>query len=331
MKNESFSICYFPTNVIFVDDNQRFLKSVKFKIDKNQHHVLYDNPEKALLYLQSEYKSNQNIGIFSDDVESYDSSQIQSVFNFNVGKIVEHVLNPSRFDEISVLVTDYSMPTIDGIAFCKKIKHLPIKKILVTGEADEALAVAAFNEGIIDRFIFKNDPNFDAILKKYIEELKHAYFQEMTKNALNVLDHNKAFCFKNPALMDVFNKVLTEKNIVEYYLLNTTGSSLLLDENANTYWFIVQNEEDRGMYLDFAEDNEAPEALISELESGKKIIYLSDTDNTASIQGEEWESVAYPATKLDESICYSLTKNISDSKIDTSKIISFADYLEKTI
>ncbi len=328
MKNDQLLICYFPTNIMFVDDNQRFLKSVKFKLEENQSHVLYDNPEEALSYLQNEYHPNPNIGTLNANADSYYALQTHTAFDLDVSHIAKQVLNPGRFDEISVLITDYSMPTMDGITFCKKVRNFPIKKILVTGEADESLAVTAFNEGDIDRFILKSNPNFDSLLKTYIHELQQQYFQEITKSTLDMLHHNKNFGLNSVASMEVFNKILKEKKIVEYYLLDTTGSFLLLDKDGKTYWFVVQNEEDRNTCLDFATDNGAPEQLISDLKECKKLVYLWNVDDGVDIEGDRWESVAYKSEKLaDSSCCYALLNQINGAKIDISNVSSYANYM----
>jgi CheY-like chemotaxis protein len=42
-----------------------------------------------------------------------------------------------RFATPSVLVVDYSMPQMNGLEFCAAVAHLPCKKILFTGAADE--------------------------------------------------------------------------------------------------------------------------------------------------------------------------------------------------
>jgi CheY-like chemotaxis protein len=46
-----------------------------------------------------------------------------------------------------VLVVDYSMPQMNGVEVCEALRHLPCKKILFTGAADEKVAVERLQSG----------------------------------------------------------------------------------------------------------------------------------------------------------------------------------------
>jgi hypothetical protein len=58
----------------------------------------------------------------------------------------------------------------------RRCAHLPCKKILFTGAADEKVAVGAFNRGLIDRYIKKSDDHALDILEVEIAALQRAYF-----------------------------------------------------------------------------------------------------------------------------------------------------------
>jgi signal transduction histidine kinase len=59
---------------------------------------------------------------------------------------------PNIFD---IIITDYSMPEMNGLEFCKKLisKKLPIPKVLLTGAGSEHLAVEALKVGVDDYLI----------------------------------------------------------------------------------------------------------------------------------------------------------------------------------
>ena len=57
-----------------------------------------------------------------------------------------------------VAVMDVAMPELNGMEFCRRITDPSIRKIVLTGKADEHVAVKSFNEGLIDRFIRRIHP-----------------------------------------------------------------------------------------------------------------------------------------------------------------------------
>ena len=69
-------------------------------------------------------------------------------------KALELVTSGQNF---GVVVSDMRMPGLDGIAFLQKIKEVsPLTvRIMLTGNADQATAVKAINEGCIFRFLSK--------------------------------------------------------------------------------------------------------------------------------------------------------------------------------
>lgn len=58
---------------------------------------------------------------------------------------------------VSLIITDYRMPQMDGIEFLKEIKRLypETLRMVLTGYADTQIALDAINEGEVYRFITK--------------------------------------------------------------------------------------------------------------------------------------------------------------------------------
>jgi CheY-like chemotaxis protein len=108
-----------------------------------------------------------------------DKSVTRHVIDVSLDMIHREVHNEHRFEQVSVVVVDYDMPEIDGLEFCRNLKNKAIKKILLTGKADEQTAVRAFNEKTIDRFIRKQDDDVMARLNRAIAELQREHFDQI--------------------------------------------------------------------------------------------------------------------------------------------------------
>ena len=78
----------------------------------------------------------------------------------NIDTHHQQIYNSERFAQISVVITDYAMPEMDGVDFLRQIKHSEIKRILLTGVADEKIAVKAFNWGTYRPFFPEKHSKF---------------------------------------------------------------------------------------------------------------------------------------------------------------------------
>src|SRR6185369_10734710 len=86
----------------------------------------------------------------------------------------------SRQQRVSVAVVDYDMPKMTGVEFCRAIRDLPVKTILLTGKAGLETAISAFNEGVIDCFLQKQDANVSSALRREIKRLQEEYFEDIS-------------------------------------------------------------------------------------------------------------------------------------------------------
>lgn len=67
--------------------------------------------------------------------------------------------NPARYQLAQTCVVDYAMPGTDGLKVLNTLQDWPGSRILLTGQADEQIAIQAFNGGLIDQFIPKQTPD----------------------------------------------------------------------------------------------------------------------------------------------------------------------------
>ncbi len=323
-------ICYFPTTTVFIDDNKRFLSNLSFKLDEKLAYLLFDNPRKALQFLNIESTFNHLTSkCLSINLELEGCAPNQHSLHVNLGAICKEIYNGKRFNEVSVVVVDYSMPNMNGLDFAKQIKNPYIKIIMLTGEADQHLAVKAFNEGAIHKFILKSDQNFEETLNQSIKELQQEFFQDITEGLIRLLMVESSNCLEDPNFRKVFNKAIKEKQVVEYYLIDTTGSFLLLDAKGEPSWLIVKSLDGLRMYYEIAADTHAPKILLEQLKKGEKIAHFFNTDALHEVNGIDWELYLYLAKPLQgkQGYFYALIDKITGSDIKRENIVSYEYYL----
>lgn len=77
--------------------------------------------------------------------------------------------------EVSLIISDYNMPRMNGLVFLKQVNelHPHILTIMLTGQAEMDIAVQAINEAGVYKFILKpwNDDDFRITLMRSIESI----------------------------------------------------------------------------------------------------------------------------------------------------------------
>lgn len=333
--------CYFPTTVLFVDDRQDYLESLKVLIDRITCYRFYTEPQKAIEYLQNDYTSTiflQNwISHLNDQTVAPDYDDHHAFVDINLFSIHKEIYSDHRFSEVSVIVVDYAMPGMNGIEFSKQIKsslkNSAIKILMLTGQADHAFGVDALNEGVIDYFITKESgADFKQKLNNAIKKLQLQYFIELSAPLIQNLTINPRCGLTNPAYRALFDRIKSENQILEYYLINDRGCFLMFDFEGNPYWLLVNNEEDMKNSYQCLVDNDLPKEIIQPVQDRKKLLFFFSDKDKIITSNDQWLQYLHPATKLmseKEIYYYSFVHGKAAYDINLEKIVSYRKFLEK--
>lgn len=331
MKQPRLGICYYPTTIGLIDDNKEYLKHLlaRLAMEERLPCVTYDDPKKALQYLTQEYKADPFINrcLTSQDNNEYD----HLVVDFDIRAIHQEIQNPNRSNELTVLVIDYAMPSINGLDICRQLRNTAVKIIMLTGEAGKDFAVNVFNEGSIDKFILKDTPDIMDVLVQTIHELQLKYFLDLSKMALNkIADFSNQIlrCLEDAAFVKFFQQLCETHHIVEYYLMDTHGSFLLLDAQGQPSWLAVADEELMSSYAQLAELDDAAPTMVAAIKNKQSIPYFY-TEADFSVRPAEWQRYLHPAKMLQGKQNYYYA-HITDPKaydINRDKIVSYQKIL----
>jgi len=322
--------CFFPTHVLFLDDNSNHLNSIATEVDEFKViPSLFNNSVKALHYLQNEYKAcsiRQQFLVLPEDHEF-----AHSTINVDIRAIHRIIINPRRFQDISVLVSDYSMPDMHGLDFLKHIQKMKIKKMMLTGEADANLAITAFNNGLIQKFIRKDAMDFSHELNAAIDELQGQYFSDLTGIVIDSIINDPNYhysCLNNPRYPGLLEQICQELKIVEYYLLDEHGSCLMADLEGNLTILAVKSEASMQEHYAFAKE-EAEANITEALQRGDKLPFFFSAQDLAT-PPTQWENYLYPAKKIGTKapLYYAIIREVNKHIPGLSNITSFKDYLE---
>ncbi len=273
--------CHHPTSVVFIDDNRKYLSTLNIKLDIRQFSPkFFFNSSEALSFLQSYEPNPFTKRCMSRPEEShFDHRNLE----IDVRKIREELYNPARFDEISVVVVDYAMPGLNGLELCQQLKERrSYKIILLTGEADESKAVAAFNEGIIDKFLRKDLYDFHNVLNQTILNLQQDYFTNLSQLILDSLtkDHEHPIInwLDEPAFLELFDKIYQDHDFTEYYITDAFGSFMFLSYSGKPAWLVVKSEDEMVAAFEVADNSDTafPKAMLEAMRDKRKVLYMHE-------------------------------------------------------
>ena len=321
--------CFHPTRVVVVDDSHEFLGSLRRNLSTSQaSYEFFKTPQKALDYLNEVYQPDP----FPNRFVSAFPTHVPECHSFDVDVVHTHheVYRPGRFDEISVVIVDYSMPGKSGVEFCHQIKDSNIQKILLTGVGDENVAIQAFNEGVINQYIRKQDHTMSELVNQAVENAQWRYFNrfsEMPLKAIRTAQPN-ARAIDDPDFHGFFKRLLKEHDFKEAYLCESMGSYVFLTEDGDTHALVVSDAEQFKQYAEIGGfDNIARPDVVQALHDRKKMLFYRNRDATETLDAGEWQNHLYPPKTLQGKLgtyYYILEPNLFD--IDKTRVLPFADY-----
>jgi CheY-like chemotaxis protein len=335
MDENELACIHYPMTVVIIDDDESVLESIQLKIGKDIPCKTFSDPRKALDYLQHAIKKNDVlknvIGI--DESAHYHHLSPNLPINYNIETLYEHVYDKNRFSEVSVIIVDYAMPGMDGEKLCRKLsrqRNNPVKIILLTGEVDEPMAVRLFNAGIIDKFLRKASQGLEEGLKKCIIEMQDHYFQDLTYPLVRGLVSEKDSALGDPAFRRFFNKLCKDVAASSYYLIEISGSFLLMDDAGSPTFLIIKLISELATIADGLEDSVLSQKVIRSIRSGEYVPYFGALDEDFYAAQPIFEKHLYKAKKLvgEREYAYAIFEEIPlGFSLDRDKITSFRTYI----
>ncbi len=293
---EPLACCCFPTQIIVVDDETAVADSLRFTLGSTVKS--FSDPNAALNALVNYTPYVIEPLWLSTDMESdqWDGLHKQPVI-MNIKNIAALLENKNRYNDISVIIVDYHMPEMNGLELLAQLKNKPFKKILLTGEGTTALAVQAFNDGLIDQFFRKDDVDLQAKIRESVATLKRTYFIDLCKKTLSLLEDSSSI-FSNAAIANWFYEKIATLQVQEFYLLDMQGSFLLIDKIQQKKHLLVHQKEYIDMLAELAKTDHVSLSVMNQLSEQQGIPYFGEHQAYWQVKGQDWERYMKPLEKI---------------------------------
>jgi CheY-like chemotaxis protein len=286
-----------PTMTVLVDDSPSFLHSLRYQLGPAFPSIGFSETGAAIGWLRHHGATPAALAtLLSPSVDTYTLAPQPYNIALHVEQVCGIRLQAERFLTPSVLVVDYAMPGMDGIQFCETVRDLPCRKILLTGVADERVAIEAFNRGLIDRYVRKSDVHALDRLEAELTQLQEAYFLAQSESLRMLLSLYDYSFVNDPAISALVRELGARHRIVEHYLFKTPSGFLMYDRDARPWLLAVETEHGMNAHFEIALDGGAPRSLLEALEQRRVVPNFSDGDGMYSpVRHKEWHRFTAPA------------------------------------
>ncbi|MEN8236010.1 MAG: response regulator [Pseudomonadota bacterium] len=324
--SQSIPSFYFPTQVMLIDDDPEYCRYMASNLSAGHvtNFVSSVHAPDGLDVLNACQEADELVAKFVSEAD--ESEWEHRAVDINIYDQYREIYNASRFNRFSVVVVDYEMPSMSGFEVCQQIESPYIQKIVLTGEADEGLAIRAFNEGLIDHFIHKQSSNLLEELEFAIQSAQHKYFCKLTETITNAVTKHThpVSAIAVPDFRDHFFRLTQQHNIVEYYLFESMGSFLMMDADGNHYGLFTSAPEQFEMVIDQAKLEDAPQNIIKDLRDFKRMLCFHHQEDIKLPQVSEWEKYLRPTQMIQGSTPYYFAFDRGLIDLDYSRVIPFA-------
>lgn len=287
---------FHPTTACFIDDNESFITGLALVLPEYMSSIAFFDPVAALEYVN---RSPEMPTLADRCFSATRSAPHQRLFRLDTDLIEQEINVVERFDRVSVVIVDYSMPTLNGLQFCEQVNDPQIGKVLLTGVADEKMAVEAFNAGIIDRFISKSHPLASEHISEFSRDMQRAYFRAQTEQMRRTLKLAGPVFLDDHSVTSWVRRLMLRKNFCEYYMVSDPPGLLMVKPSGELQQLIILSDAQCAAQADYAEFHRAPREVIERLRARSHVgFFLEDPSNYAGGEPYPWTDLLHRATPL---------------------------------
>ena len=171
---------------------------------------------------------------------------------------------------------------------------------MLTGKAGVDTAISAFNEGVIDTFLTKHDPEIEKTLPRQVLRLQDEYFKTTTDGLATALRRQDMPFMTDSAVIEAIDGLIKSRDVIEHYLTASPCGALLVDQNGGALMFVVSDSESCAPSGKSHAKMVAPNELLDLLASRRVIpLFPTASGYYEKEVGTTWSRHLYPAQSID--------------------------------
>mgnify|MGYP006144970183 FL=1 len=222
-------------SLLFLDDDLDYLEMLGMVLPSHLQVELFSRPSGFAERMRDEpARWEADAGMHLQMIERWRRGQslIPQVLRYWAG-------STDRYQLAQVCVVDYAMPGTDGLKVLTTLLDWPGARVLLTGQADEQVAIQAFNSGLIDQFIPKQAADITGRLLTALAKLTHAPHPRLNTLWRAVLQPSQQSLLQVPSVARTL-QAHALKHWIEYVVLGEPFGLLGLDASGRCEWLQLE-------------------------------------------------------------------------------------------
>ncbi|MBG6070777.1 MULTISPECIES: response regulator [unclassified Polaromonas] len=267
----SFPLYRRPGGVIFLDDDPDYLEMLGEVMPADWPVQLFLRPVACIDLLKQDNAQRENDAWLQQEI----------IHRWREGALlIPQILGywqgdgAARFGLVQVAVVDYAMPAMSGLRVLGELQDWPGSRILLTGRADEQLAVSAFNRGLINQFIPKQTPDLRASLTRAVEELRHQPDQRHQQIWCATLSPSQLALLADPVIFQALQDLTKQQGWTEHVVIGAPLGMLALNAQGQASWLQLEPASNLGELAEMALSQGWDARVVQDIRSGSKLIDL---------------------------------------------------------
>ena len=265
----SFPLFNRPGTIVFLDDDPDYLEMLALMLPRKWRARLFVQPRECIRQLQ------QELPFWEADTWS----QQQLVDQWRAGRpLVPQILEywarqTERFSLTRVFVVEYSMPEMDGLQALDALADWPGARVLLTGQADDQVAIDAFNAGLIQQFIPKQTADIEARLVDVLERLQGTPHPSHAQTWRATLRPEQATLLRDPAVAGRLG-ALAARHWVEHVVIGDPFGVIGLDADGAASWMQLETGIGLPALAELAQLEGLGADVVADVRAGRKLVDL---------------------------------------------------------
>lgn len=297
-----------PGRVVLLDDEPGYLEMLGEVLPPEWQLDLYDHPVDCL----------EAVATLEQDVEADIWAHREMAAGLRAGISPVATLlqywrddGTRRYGLPRVWVVDYSMPTMSGLEALRHLPNLPVLRVLLTGRADDHIAVMSFNAAEIDRFIAKQAQDIAAQLTGAIAAAQREGPTAIAQLWRQNLSRQQQSCINDPQVAIALEALVAEAGWVEYVLVGQPFGMLGLDSAGQAYWAQLEMPCGLADLAELAATQAIAAETVNEIRAGR---VLFDGEFRMALAHRDGTGTILPARRLggDNTLLYCTVQPLGD-------------------
>ncbi len=262
----SLSLFHRPGSVLFLDDDTEYLEMLGMVMPAHWQVELFSRPAAFARRMVGEPAR----------WEADAATQLHMIDRWRQGQpLLPQVLRywanqPQRHQLGKTCVIDYAMPGTNGLDVLETLIDWPGSRVLLTGQADEQVAVQAFNRGLIDQFVPKQARDITRVLMGALRKLGQAAHPRVNTLWRVTLRPAQQSILQIPAIAQAL-QAYTERHWVEYVVLDQPFGLLGMDAAGGCHWLQLEPMSSLGDLAELAGAAGLGSEMVRAVESGQRL------------------------------------------------------------